>query len=598
MGIENLAPWADGKLAAALPTSPVPEKLQELQMEAVQSLLGLSSVSGGAGASSAWAHWEHSGHSRADACVRKKLSAGDVAQSRLRVPGPLFELLFDQSAKVVLQAAPTNIGHFIAASGLERNGFLLQGESVRQLFADLSAEPEDVLVLSRKGAAADGTPIVLCALAKAGPAARSAATRSAAGSPASPPAQGPAVPALQATPQACLAGYYDYTSEEEGEAPLQLGGGAAHSPYDEPVAPATVSAAEGAGAFATALMAATASAGAGGDAASAGGTSRVAGAAKLALAGRGSAALDHDTAVAAAALAAAADDEVETGNTAVEDTADPEWQAKPKARGRPRKRRPAGAAGGSAAQKQRQADGSELVCAHCGTSDTPRWWKDNFPMGTLCNACGIWLKRHGYPRPVQFFVQPGGGGAPPRPKAARREDGPSGASSRLVEGSPPPDVEYYLINGRPKRRRTTQGSTQGAALPPSALAAAPSSSNADAGGPVQSELLDTSLLQASDPAINYEAGGGRVFVVRRKLVKGEEGDATAAALVHFGWAPSARAAHEMYDKVVQYSEASPDVTVDDYELLTDCKATATLQLRRGREVGSWDALVKDFVDSL
>ena len=80
----------------------------------------------------------------------------------------------------------------------------LQGESVRQLFADLSAEPEDVLVLSRKGAAADGTPIVLCALAKAGPAARSAAARSAAGSPASRPAQGPAVPALQATPQVSL----------------------------------------------------------------------------------------------------------------------------------------------------------------------------------------------------------------------------------------------------------------------------------------------------------------------------------------------------------------------------------------------------------
>jgi hypothetical protein len=35
---------AAGKLAA-VPTSPVPEKLQELQMEAVQSLLGLSSVS-------------------------------------------------------------------------------------------------------------------------------------------------------------------------------------------------------------------------------------------------------------------------------------------------------------------------------------------------------------------------------------------------------------------------------------------------------------------------------------------------------------------------------------------------------------------------
>ena len=34
-----------GKLAAGMPTRPVPEKLQELQMEAVQSLLGLSSVS-------------------------------------------------------------------------------------------------------------------------------------------------------------------------------------------------------------------------------------------------------------------------------------------------------------------------------------------------------------------------------------------------------------------------------------------------------------------------------------------------------------------------------------------------------------------------
>ena len=43
-------------------------------------------------------------------------------------------------------------------------------------------------------------------------------------------------------------------------------------------------------------------------------------------------------------------------------------------------------------------------------------------------------------------------------------------------------------------------------------------------------------------------------------MQGEEGSATTAALVHFGWAPSARAAHEMYDKVVQYSEASPDVT--------------------------------------
>lgn len=37
-------PAAGTTLVAGVPTSPVPEKMQELQMEAVQSLLGLSSV--------------------------------------------------------------------------------------------------------------------------------------------------------------------------------------------------------------------------------------------------------------------------------------------------------------------------------------------------------------------------------------------------------------------------------------------------------------------------------------------------------------------------------------------------------------------------
>lgn len=84
-------------------------------------------VGPGSAGRSAWAHWEHSGASRADASVRKKLTAGDVAQSRLRVPAPLFELLFGRSAKVVLQAAPTNIGHFIAAAAAaDRKGYLLQ----------------------------------------------------------------------------------------------------------------------------------------------------------------------------------------------------------------------------------------------------------------------------------------------------------------------------------------------------------------------------------------------------------------------------------------------------------------------------------------
>ena len=48
--------------------------------------------------------------------------------------------------------------------------------------------------------------------------------------------------------------------------------------------------------------------------------------------------------------------------------------------------------------------------------------------------------------------------------------------------------------------------------------------------------------------------------VRRKLVKGGDGQgAPTAALVHFGWAPSSRAAHEMYDRVVRYGEGHSDV---------------------------------------
>lgn len=43
-------------------------------------------------------------------------------------------------------------------------------------------------------------------------------------------------------------------------------------------------------------------------------------------------------------------------------------------------------------------------------------------------------------------------------------------------------------------------------------------------------------------------------------MQAEDGRGTAAALVHFGWAPSSRAAHEMYDRVVRYSEGSSEVT--------------------------------------
>lgn len=265
---------------------------------------------------------------------------------------------------------------------------------------------------------------------------------------------------------------------------------------------------------------------------------------------------------------------------------DPEWKsgraiaAGVKTRGRPRKRKSFSTAGGPTAGTNSRGGvtlgGGAMSCTHCGTQETPRWWKDTFPLGTLCNACGIWLKRHGYPRPVQFFAGPAGMAPVP--------------TGRVAAAAPPPDAsaaegpgpgEFYLINGRPKRRRAAAAASAGA------VGAYGRVSSGDASGPLP------------DAPINFDAAGGRVFVVRRKLVVDQASGGVTAAMVHFGWAPAARAAHEMYDRVVQYTHPRCTVAVEDFELLADTKATATLVLAAGSpEPEDWDALVRHFVASL
>lgn len=277
------------------------------------------------------------------------------------------------------------------------------------------------------------------------------------------------------------------------------------------------------------------------------------------------------------------------GGDLPEEGADPEWQQGGdgdgavgmglRTRGRPRKRKPFAAVGSGTSQRATVA-AVNLSCCHCGTRETPRWWKDAFPLGTLCNACGIWLKRHGYPRPVQFFSVPSAtvGGAP----------GPATTTTADPRAGPqaPSPGDFYLINGRPKRRRAAMNSTygrggmeeDGVALAIGANMVAP-------------------VVTPQDAAINYQAAGGRVFVMRRKLIIAEVSGTVTAALVHFGWAPGARAAHEMFDKVAGYG--SSVVTVEDFELLGDTKATATLTLQPDAEApADWDAVVRQFVDSL
>ncbi|KAJ3130668.1 hypothetical protein HK100_007728, partial [Physocladia obscura] len=45
--------------------------------------------------------------------------------------------------------------------------------------------------------------------------------------------------------------------------------------------------------------------------------------------------------------------------------------------------------------------GAQKHCFNCLTSDTPVWRKDEME-NPICNACGIFLKLHGYARPSSF----------------------------------------------------------------------------------------------------------------------------------------------------------------------------------------------------
>jgi len=79
------------------------------------------------------------------------------------------------------------------------------------------------------------------------------------------------------------------------------------------------------------------------------------------------------------------------------------------------------------------------VCENCGTTSTPLWRKDKLnPHVILCNACGIYLKNHGRPRPIAD--KPGKPDAPaaPPPEAARGVEGAGAAAIKPAPASPAP----------------------------------------------------------------------------------------------------------------------------------------------------------------
>ncbi|KAI9816175.1 MAG: hypothetical protein M1827_001776 [Pycnora praestabilis] len=105
-----------------------------------------------------------------------------------------------------------------------------------------------------------------------------------------------------------------------------------------------------------------------------------------------------------------------------------------------------------------ERDNFQPICQNCTTSTTPLWRRDEIG-SVLCNACGLFLKLHGRPRPISLKTdviksrnRVKSSGQAPKKKSLFDSNGLS--ASRSEAGTPPP--------GGHGHRRTSHKTSSGA----------------------------------------------------------------------------------------------------------------------------------------
>ncbi|KAH0612562.1 uncharacterized protein H6S33_008942 [Morchella sextelata] len=122
------------------------------------------------------------------------------------------------------------------------------------------------------------------------------------------------------------------------------------------------------------------------------------------------------------------------------------------------------------------------ICQNCTTSTTPLWRRDESG-SVLCNACGLFLKLHGRPRPISLKTdviksrnRVKNSGQPAKKKSLF--DSPNGSTNghpiaRSENGTPPPG-HRKPSSGATSNRSVSPQSRAGTPLPPTSHIAPPS----------------------------------------------------------------------------------------------------------------------------